>query len=112
VNPNPWCRARDKETKTICALKKIKMDREKEGFPITSIREISILLNFHHRNLVDVSEVVVGHSLDDIFMVMEFMEHDLKGLMEAMPRPFTVAEVPPLLLPSHANSATLLAVLA
>jgi cell division cycle 2-like protein len=69
------------------------MDREKDGFPITSIREINILLCFHHRNIVDVSEVVVGSSLDDIFMVMEFMEHDLKGLMDDMVEPFTVAEV-------------------
>ena len=28
-------------------------------------------------------QVVVGKKMDDIFMVMEFMEHDLKGLMEA-----------------------------
>lgn len=27
-------------------------------------------------------QVVVGKKLDDVFMVMEFMEHDLKGLME------------------------------
>lgn len=26
--------------------------------------------------------MVVGKKLDDVFMVMEFMEHDLKGLME------------------------------
>ena len=29
-----------------------------------------------------VLQVVVGRKLDDVFMVMEFMEHDLKGLME------------------------------
>lgn len=28
------------------------------------------------------AQVVVGKKLDDVFMVMEFMEHDLKGLME------------------------------
>ena len=26
--------------------------------------------------------MVVGKKLDDVFMVMEFLEHDLKGLME------------------------------
>lgn len=36
----------------------------------------------------------MGKSLDSVFMVMEFMEHDLKQLMEDMPHPFTVAEVP------------------
>jgi hypothetical protein len=39
------------------------------------------------------TQVVVGKSLDSVFMVMEFMEHDLKQLMEDMPHPFTVAEV-------------------
>ena len=72
------------------------MDREKEGFPITSIREINILLNFHHANLVDVSEVVVGRSMDDIFMVMEYMQHDLKGIMEEqMEAGFTIAQEHP-----------------
>ena len=33
------------------------MDKEKDGFPLTSIREINILLSFHHPNIVDVSEV-------------------------------------------------------
>jgi cell division cycle 2-like protein len=31
-------RAQDKQTSEIVALKKLKMDREKEGFPITSLR--------------------------------------------------------------------------
>lgn len=91
--PCAACRARDKQTGVICALKRIKMEKEKEGFPLTSIREINILLSFQHKNIVDVSEVVVGDSLDQIFMVMEFMEHDLKGLMDDMTQPFTVAEV-------------------
>lgn len=38
-------------------------------------------------------QVVVGKSLDSVFMVMEFMEHDLKQLMEDMPHAFSVAEV-------------------
>ena len=41
----------------MCALKKIKMDKHQDGFPLTSIREINILLSFHHPNIVEVSEV-------------------------------------------------------
>ena len=52
------CRARDTEKGTMCALKKIKMDKHQDGFPLTSIREINILLSFHHPNIVEVSEVV------------------------------------------------------
>lgn len=37
-------RAEDKRTKEIVALKRLKMEREKEGFPITSLREVSTLL--------------------------------------------------------------------
>lgn len=142
----------------MCALKKIKMDKHQDGFPLTSIREINILLSFHHPNIVEVSEVgptaspahslpcgkshiprslavpawatqlqqpkrtsrpcwacctltvqalehaqrdfegcvlqvVVGSRLDEIFMVMEYVEHDLKQLSESMKQPFSVAEV-------------------
>ena len=66
---------------------------DKDGFPLTAIREINVLLSFHHPNIVNVSEVVVGGRNLDVFMVMEFMEHDLKELMEAMDRFLTIAEV-------------------
>lgn len=51
------CRAKEIATGKILALKKIKMEREKEGFPLTSIREINILLALHHENIVNVTEV-------------------------------------------------------
>ena len=86
-------RARDKRSGKVVALKKIKMSKQKEGFPLTSVREINILLSLEHPNILNVSEVVVGKSLDSIFLVMEFMEHDLKGLLEDMRQPFSTAEV-------------------
>lgn len=91
-------RARDKKTGEVVALKKVKMEKEREGFPLTSLREINILLSFHHPSIVDVKEVVVGSNLDSIFMVMEYMEHDLKGLMESMKQPFSQSEVKCLML--------------
>ncbi|KAL8037902.1 hypothetical protein ABFX02_11G067900 [Erythranthe guttata] len=91
-------RAKDKKTGEIVALKKVKMEKEREGFPLTSLREMNILLSFHHPSIVDVKEVVVGRDLDSIFMVMEYMEHDLKGLMEAMEQPFSQSEVKCLML--------------
>ena len=77
-------RARDKKTQEIVALKKLKMEKEKEGFPITSLREINTLLISQHPNVVPVREIVVGNMLDQIFIVMDFLEHDLKSLMETM----------------------------
>ncbi len=77
-------RARDKKTKEIVALKRLKMEREKEGFPITSLREVNTLLISQHTNVVHVREIVVGSNMDMIFIVMDFVEHDMKALMETM----------------------------
>ena len=77
-------RARDKKTNEIVALKRLKMEREKEGFPITSLREINTLLISQHQNVVHVREIVVGSYMDKIFIVMDFVEHDMKALMETM----------------------------
>uniref|UniRef100_A0ACD5ZGD4 Uncharacterized protein n=1 Tax=Avena sativa TaxID=4498 RepID=A0ACD5ZGD4_AVESA len=90
-------RAEDKETGETVALKKVKMENEREGFPLTSLREINILLSFHHPSIVDVKEIVVG-SGDSTYMVMEYMEHDLKAVMETMKQPYSQSEVKCLML--------------
>jgi cell division cycle 2-like len=59
-------RARDKETGDIVALKKLKMDQEKHGFPITALREINALMACRHENVVGIREVVVGSTLDQL----------------------------------------------
>eukprot|EP01018_Ginkgo_biloba_P004292 Gb_36477 [translate_table: standard] len=91
-------RARNKKTGEIVALKKVKMEKDRDDFPMTSLREINVLLSFHHPSIVDVKEVVVGSNLDSIFMVMEYMEHDLKALLESMKHPFSQSEVKCLML--------------
>jgi cyclin-dependent kinase 12/13 len=52
--------ARNRETGEIVALKKVRMDNEKEGFPITAIREIKILKSLTHINVVKMKEIVVS----------------------------------------------------
>jgi len=52
----------------------------------------------HHENIVNVLEIVVGDSIDDIFIVMEFVEHDLKSLMESKKNTFTIPEIKTILL--------------
>ncbi|OQR76869.1 cyclin-dependent kinase 11B-like, partial [Tropilaelaps mercedesae] len=86
-------RAKDKQTDEIVALKRLKMEKEKEGFPITSLREINTLLKAQHPNIVTVREIVVGSNMDKIYIVMDYVEHDLKSLMETMKSPFLVGEV-------------------
>ncbi|KAJ3119117.1 hypothetical protein HDU96_000032 [Phlyctochytrium bullatum] len=86
-------RARDKATGEIVALKKLKLDRETNGFPVTALREIHTLLLSRHRHIVNVKEIVTTPSLKGIFIAMEFVEHDLKSLMETMPSPFLQSEI-------------------
>ena len=76
-------RARCKQTGAIVALKKLKLSHEREGFPVTSLREIATLLSARHPNVVNVREVVVGRDLGNVFIVMDYMEHDLRTLMDS-----------------------------
>ncbi|CAB3404829.1 unnamed protein product [Caenorhabditis bovis] len=80
-------RGRDKRTDEIVALKRLKMEKEKEGFPITALREINMLLKAgNHPNIVNVKEILIGTNMDKIYMAMEFVEHDLKSLIDTMVR--------------------------
>lgn len=56
-------RARHNATGQVFALKKLKLDEEKNGFPITSLREISTLMQCRHEHVVGIREIVVGDNL-------------------------------------------------
>ncbi|XP_071784932.1 cyclin-dependent kinase 10-like isoform X2 [Asterias amurensis] len=86
-------RARDTQTGEIVALKKMRMENEKDGLPISGLREINLLINLNHDNVVQLKEVVVGSRLDSIFLVMMYCEQDLASLLDNMPAPFTEAQV-------------------
>jgi len=45
---------------------------------MAALREINVLLDLVHPNIVRVSEMVTGRDISKIFMVMEYMECDLK----------------------------------
>lgn len=74
------------ETKYV-ALKCILMDKEKEGFPITALREIMILKNLKHQNLINMLEIVStkekDKNINNIYLVFEYMNHDLAGLLKS-----------------------------
>ena len=42
----------------LVALKKVRLENEKEGFPITAVREIKILRQLNHPNVINLSEIV------------------------------------------------------
>ena len=86
-------RARDTKSGEIVALKRVRMEEEKDGLPVSSLREINLLLNLRHRNIVELKEVVVGQRLDSIFLVMEYCEQDLASLLDNMTSHFSEAQV-------------------
>jgi cell division cycle 2-like len=61
-------------------------------FPIAAPREVTLLLATRHPNIVHVREVVVGSTLDKIYMVMEYAEHDLRSILERMRHPYSQSE--------------------
>ena len=57
-------RAAELATGKVVALKRLKLDPgDRSGLPVTGLREIQILKDCKHRNIVAMEEVVVG---DDI----------------------------------------------
>ncbi|KAH0437576.1 hypothetical protein IEQ34_026215 [Dendrobium chrysotoxum] len=100
-------RARDRSTGEIVALKKVKLDQEKNGFPITSLREIRTLMESKHENVVRVREIVVGETITQIFIVMDFIEHDLKTLLQIQKKPFLASEIKTLLFQILSATASL-----
>ncbi|KAI9346616.1 kinase-like domain-containing protein [Obelidium mucronatum] len=70
------------------ALKRILMHNEKEGIPITALREIKILKSLSHENIVELTEIAVKkgnkqtRQRGEVHMVFPFMDHDLNGLLE------------------------------
>jgi CTD kinase subunit alpha len=66
-------------TQRKVALKKIRMEGEKDGFPITAVREIKLLQHLRNHNVVSLLEVMVEKN--ECFMVFEYLSHDLTGLI-------------------------------
>ncbi|KAJ3524131.1 hypothetical protein NM208_g12175 [Fusarium decemcellulare] len=66
-------------TKDLVALKRIRMEGERDGFPVTAVREIKLLQSLRHVNIVNLQEVMVEKN--DCFMVFEYLSHDLTGLL-------------------------------
>ncbi|KAK3817427.1 MAG: Pkinase-domain-containing protein [Benniella sp.] len=72
-------KARNKQTGEYVALKRIRMEAEKDGFPITAMREIKLLQSLSHRHVVRLMELMVSKGA--VYMVFEYMDHDLTGIL-------------------------------
>ena len=93
-------KAESRKTGQIVALKKILMHQEKEGFPLTALREIKLLKMLSHPNVLKLEEIAVeknreavGRKKAVIYMVTPYMDHDLSGLLENPAVKFTEAHL-------------------
>ena len=73
-------------------------------FPLTSIREVKLLQALHHRHLVRLLAMAVGRRPDSIFLVFEYLPHDLASLCDRHAR---LAASTPLFTESQAKRLTL-----
>ena len=76
-----------KDTNDFVALKKIRLENEDEGIPSTSIREISILKQLRHPNIVYLIDLIHGEK--KLYLVFEYMDHDLKKFLDINNGPLT-----------------------
>jgi serine/threonine protein kinase len=91
-------KAKCKQTGQIVALKKVKLDREDEGVPSTSIREISILQELKHPHVVNLIEACLEE--ERLTLVFEYVDLDLYAYM----RRLTKTGRQNLLTPQHVKS--------
>ena len=73
-------KCQNKNTKDYVALKKIRLENEDEGIPSTAIREISILKQMKHPNIVKLVDLIHGDK--KLYLVFEFMDYDLKKFLD------------------------------
>ena len=83
-----------KETNELVALKKVRLENEDEVIPSTSIREISILKQLKHPNIVRLIDLIHGEK--KLYLVFEFLDHDLKKFLDLNNGP-----LPPQLVKSY-----------
>ena len=74
-------KAKEKQTGELLALKRIPLEVEEEGIPSTAIREISLLRQLNHPNIVRLHDVV--HTEKKLTLVFEYVDQDLKKYLDA-----------------------------
>ncbi|SAL98752.1 hypothetical protein [Absidia glauca] len=74
-------KAQNRETGEVVALKRIRLDNEEEGVPCTAIREISLLKELKHQNILRLYDVL--HKERKLILVFEYLDSDLKKFLDS-----------------------------
>uniref|UniRef100_A0A8C5LMJ0 cyclin-dependent kinase n=1 Tax=Leptobrachium leishanense TaxID=445787 RepID=A0A8C5LMJ0_9ANUR len=72
-------KGRSKLTENLVALKEIRLEHE-EGAPCTAIREVSLLKNLKHANIVTLHDII--HTEYSLTLVFEYLDNDLKQYLD------------------------------
>ncbi|XP_019624974.1 PREDICTED: cyclin-dependent kinase 17-like isoform X11 [Branchiostoma belcheri] len=72
-------KGKSKLTDNLVALKEIRLEHE-EGAPCTAIREVSLLKDLKHANIVTLHDII--HTEKSLTLVFEYLEKDLKQYMD------------------------------
>ena len=75
-------KARSSTTGDSVAMKQMKLDTLEEGVPSTAIREIALLKELNHPNVVRLLDVFCKPN--KLVLVFEFLENDLKQYMKSL----------------------------
>ncbi|KAK1389310.1 putative serine/threonine-protein kinase [Heracleum sosnowskyi] len=86
-------RARDMEKGKVVALKKVKFNKFDRRSISFMAREIRILRWLHHPNIIKLEGVVTSRMSDTLYLVFEYMEHDLTGLASRPGLKFTEPQI-------------------
>lgn len=86
-------KARDTVTGKIVALKKVRFDNLEPESVKFMAREILILRRLDHPNVVKLEGLVTSRMSCSLYLVFEYMEHDLAGLAACTPTKFTEPQV-------------------
>ena len=65
----------------VVAMKKIRLDDHQEGVPVTTLREVALLKDLRHENIVRLRDIIP--SSPKLYLVFDFMDLDLKQCMDA-----------------------------
>ncbi|KAM7305264.1 cyclin-dependent kinase 1 [Ixodes scapularis] len=65
-------------------MKKIRLESEDDGVPSTAIREITLLKELNHRNIVRLQDVIMQEN--KVYLVFEFLSMDLKKHLDTLPK--------------------------